>query len=497
MKKQSAVRTFLILGVLVLAWCGLAAAVTSLEGYTEAFAQLNGDSRVWRLDNPQFLGELRIKSSPWQNTEGFLKFQGLSNKWDNERWENFFFLKEGHLKFRGNRVEAYLFTGQDRFWLNEPLLNLVSQDVIKDDDYGPKAQGVRLDVWDIWGFTFTAFYSDKSTPYPGIILPDVPSGNTSYLADIVSTDDYRASRLRRPLLRDRLVVGATYARKDYGRGKREYDEIAGGDFEVALGDLARPISRFGRVTLFGEAGRNLSGWLAEEHPKGWKLEMRDFGYGPLTMIGSLYDYDDNFYTQGLARGDIWDDNDYHGHYVQLDCRLPRKAINLKGWRFRNKPHTFTSARKPFEETGGEVYVEFVRGFKGRVEYKRHINKDGTWPNLLFEVSGENRLVRIRTQFRMKDMGTDYRVRVYGFEANANLTDTWKLYTRLLTVDEKTEARETVFAQLQYKGWNSAEFFVEFGDGGQSNDLANTEGFISHDSSDITRRVFKAFLRLNY
>jgi hypothetical protein len=244
-------------------------------------------------------------------------------------------------------------------------------------------------------------------------------------------------------------------------------------------------------------GRNFSGWLGDKKPYGWKLELRDIGYGPVTLIGSLFDYDDNFYTQGLAKDDIRADNDYHGHYLQMDYRLPRKAINLKGWRSRRKPHTFASTRRPTEETGGEIYVEFVRGFNGKVEYKRSVNKDGTWPNVLFEVGGENKLVKIRTQFRIKDIGTEYELRVYGFEANANLTENWKFYIRLLTADEKTEARETVFAQIQYKGWKSAEFFVEFGDGEQSKDLVNTDAFAKHESSDTTKRLFKAFLRLNY
>ena len=109
-------------------WQGVCWGATTLEGYSEFFGQLSGESRQWRFDNPQFLGELRVKSTPWPNTEAFLKLQGLSNKWDNERWENFFFMKEAHLKFRGQRIETYLFSGQDRFWLNEPLLNIVSND---------------------------------------------------------------------------------------------------------------------------------------------------------------------------------------------------------------------------------------------------------------------------------------------------------------------------------------------------------------------------------
>jgi hypothetical protein len=477
---------------------GAAYAVTSLEGYTEAFSQISGDSRVWRLENPKLLAELRLKASPWQNVEGYLKAQSLSNKWDGDRWENFLYLKEGHLKFRGDRIEAYLFSCQDRFWLNEPLLNMVSQDVIKDDYDGPKTQGVRLDAWNIWGLALSAFYTDKSTQYPTVQNPDIPAGNTSYGADLVSTDDYLGGRLRRAFLRDRLVVGATSARKDYSTGSRNYDAVAGGDFEAALGDLVPPLARLGRTTLFAEAGRNFSGWLEDdEDPVGWKAELRDIGIGPLTLVTSLHDYDDNFYTLGLAKGEVWDDNDYHGHYLQADYRLPRKAINLKVWRSREKPHNPTSTRQPFEETGGEVYVEFVHGFKGTVSYNRHINKDGTWPNLFFEVAGENKLAKIRTQFRVKDLGTDYQLRVYGFEADANLTANWKLYTRLLLVDEKTEARESVFAQIYYRGWQSAEFFIEYGNGDQSNDLVNDGDFVNHDSSSTSARVFKIFLKLSY
>jgi hypothetical protein len=51
--------------------------------------------------------------------------------------------------------------------------------------------------------------------------------------------------------------------------------------------------------------------------------------------------------------------------------------------------------------------------------------------------------------------------------------------------------------VQYRGWQSAEFFVEYGDGNQSNDLANTDWFTSHDNESVTARVFKIFLRLNY
>jgi len=471
-------------------------AVTRLEGYTEVYTLVNGDSRVWHLENPQLLSELRLITSPYPNIEAFLKFQAYSNRWQGATWENLFFLREAHLKYRGNRIETYLFTGQDRFWFSEPLLNIVSNDVVKDDDWGPRAQGIRLDFWDMWGFSGSAFYSERSTGYrrPEDICAPYED---CFEARDQSMDDYRAIRIKRSFVKDRLIIGGTYARKDFGQAEREYDEVVALDFEAALGEIFKSLSRLGRVSLITEAGRNISGWLGDRNPCGWKAELRDIWIGPFSMIASYYNYDDDFYTLGLARGDIWDDNDYYGHYIQIDYRVPMKAINLKGWRYRNKPHKLTSERQPFEETGGEIYIEFVHGFKGRVEYKRHVNKDGVWPNLIFEVSGENNLAKIKTQFRIKDIGTDYQIRIYGFEANANITEKWKFYTRLMSVEEKTESRETVFAQLRYTGWQSAEFFMEFGDWGQSNDLVNTEWFISHENNQTTRRQFKTFLRLYY
>jgi hypothetical protein len=484
--------------LLIVVLAGVCSGATTLEGYSEFFGELNGESRNWRFQTPQFLGELRLRSSPWPNTGLYLKTQAYSNRWDNEKWENFLMLREVDLKFRGSKIEGHLFFGQDQFWLNEPLLNIVSNDIVKDDDYGPKAQGIRVDFWNVWGIVGAAFYSDKSTSYPASWWPLFPAGPPYAKGDVISSDDYRGARLKRSFTRNRVTLGGTYGRKEYGAGRDDFDETMAVDLEVAAGEIVEPLGSLGRLTLIGELGGNFSGWLKpDEKPIAWKAEIRDVGIGPLTLIANLYDIDDDFYTIGLARGDIWDDNDYHGHYLQMDFRVPRKEINLKVWRYRDKPHTFTTDRQPREETGVNAWVRFVRNFTGVIEYKRHINKDGTWPNLFLEISGENRLVRIRAQYRIKDMDTQYEIQAYGFEANANLTDDWKLYARALTVDEKTEARETVFAQVQYTGWSSAEFFLEFGDSGASWDLVRSDDFVNHDSSDVTVRVFKAFMRLYY
>ncbi len=485
----------IILGVLV--FQGVCQGATSLEGYSEFFGQLDGESRRWRFSNPAFLTEIRLRSSPWTDTEVYLKTQAFSNRWDNYVWENFLMVREGHLKFRSRRIESYLFYGQDRFWLGEPLLNIVSNDIIKDDDYGPKAQGIRVDFWDLLGISGSGFFSDKSTAYPATYWPIFPTGPDQAKGDIVSSDDFRGVRVKRTFLGNRYLLGGTYARKEYGSGRDDFDETFALDFEVNFGDIIRSLKPYGTITLVGEGGKNISVYTGDDDPLGWRLELRGVGYRGLSFIGNVYDFDNGFYTLGLARGDIWENNGHGGHYLQLDYRVPMKEINLKGWRFRDKAHDDTIDPRPREENGIQAWIRFVRNFTGLVEYKRHINKDGTWPNLFLAIQGENRLVRIRATYRIKDMSTRYEISAYGFEANANLTERWKLYARILTVDEKTEARETVFAQIQYTGWSNAEFFVEFGDAGSSWDLVNTDHFVNNDSNQITTRVFKTFLRLYY
>lgn len=490
-------RTFIFITLLTLVGYSAAWAV-NLEGYSQFMATLNGENRNWYFENPEYFFELRLIAAPFPGTEMYIKTLALSNKWDGAVFENFEFLKEGHLKYRGNRIETYLFTGQDRFWLNEPLLYIVDTGIVKDDDWGPKAQGIRLDLWNWWGFTFAGFYSDKSTVYPALYEGQLPSGSELASTDLVSSDDFAAFRIRRPFTQGRLVLGTTYAKKVYGNADIDYDQMVAFDWEMSFAEIIPFIADWGRGTIIAEGGRNISGWLGpDERPYGWRAELRDVGIGPLGFIGSLFDYDENFYTLGLASGWNYGLNDYHGHYAQLDFRVPYEAINLKAWRLREAPHTATVEKQAREETGGEVYVEFIHGFIGKVQYKKHINKDGVWPNWFFEVIGENKLVKLRTQYRIRDAGTVYQVRAFAFELNANITEQWKFYTRLILADERTEARESVWAQLQYLGWSSADFFVEFGDGGQNWELANSDGFIDHNNSDVTRRWFKLFLKLYY
>lgn len=512
----------MFLAALLLAGAGgTARAVTTLEGYSEFMTEVRssgGGDPSWDLSNPKLYSELRLKTSPWQGIDSFLKVSAESNRWPQgeDIKDTKFFFREAHMHYRTQRFETYLFSGQDRFWLNEPLLEIVNTGVVKNDDYGPRAQGVRIDFWEMHGFTGAAFLSERSdyvsAPWSSLSESEQDAHPGSAAGDTLSnsTDDYRGMRLTRDFMSNRVYLGGTYARKDYSSSgyvgeSQSFDEVTAFDAEFALGELVPVLQQFGRVTWVTELGVNTSGYLwSADDPRrnGFKTELRDVKVGPILMNGAFEEYGKDFYTVGLASGDKNNLNDYSQYYGEGHYRIPTKAINLKGWLRHAEPNhpgvtSYSNSVGTLDEWGAETYVEFINGFTGMAQYKVYEDDNGTWPNLFFQATGENRLVKLRTQFRIKDINTVYELTAYGFEANVNLSDDWQFYARILNVDEKTESRQTAFAQIRYLGWGSAEFFVEFGNPDHSNDLVNDGDFVQHGSANTTEQVFKAFLRINY
>ena len=84
--------------------------------------------------------------------------------------------------------------------------------------------------------------------------------------------------------------------------------------------------------------------------------------------------------------------------------------------------------------------------------------------------------------------------IYGFDMNVNLTERLKGYLRAMNVNEETEARHTVFAQLKYDlGWG-AEFYFEYGDAGQSDNLVYTDWFVNEGSNANLTDRFKVLVK---
>jgi hypothetical protein len=79
----------------------------------------------------------------------------------------------------------------------------------------------------------------------------------------------------------------------------------------------------------------------------------------------------------------------------------------------------------------------------------------------------------------------------------NATGKLKGYFRILNVNEETEARATVFAQLRYDIGYGAECFIEYGNPWQSDNLVNTDHFVNEGSGDRFTHWTKMFLKLYF
>lgn len=483
--------------VLALSLLGLladdAAAINQIHGFYEAFAQGSRADETWQLQMPNHYFELRALATPWSNVEAFVEVSARSNRYrtvdpgvdpargidldDATVHKPELLFNEGHVQFRRENAEIVIFSSQNRFWFSQPLLQVVDGNTLQDDNEGPRAQAVRVDFWELGGFGGLVYYGDQAT-----------NGN-----------DFLAGRVHRGFRQNRIRLGATGGRKDFGGSTSEYDLTGALDFEVALGELVGPLKDLGRFTLVGEAGRNFSGWLFEEDDRrfGSMLELRDVRYNALTFKGQAWYREPDFYT-GLSSRE--GDDDRRGYWLETWYRLPKKQINLRWshWRTRALEQVGNDGER-FDQRQHELeaYAELKGGFSSWVKWRRFTgNEDpiggSTYQNLILEVQGQNKLLSVRPQVRFRDFGTRFATEGYGMDINLNITSRWKFFGRFLNANENTESRRTYFVQARYNAWNDSEFFIEYGDGGRSDRLTENDGFVGEGPSapdqDGERRV---------
>ena len=459
-------------------------AATELQGYYESFIQGNRGDETWQLAMPRHYFELRALTTPWQNVEGFLKLGVESNRFRSAQGTGFFhdpelLFQEGHIKKRSTRTELLFFSRQNRFWFSQPLLN-----VIDGNRFGG-SRAVRLDFWDFYGFQGLAYVGDQTT------------SSTEN-----SADDFAVTRITRDFLDRRVRFGGTFGRVDFGTGSSEFGMTAALDAELALGELVPGLDTFGRSTFVVEAARNLSGDAdfsnVAEDRNGVQAELRDVTYDALQLKLNAWYREPGLYSGRLTNRA--GDDDRKGVFGEVYYRLPRKQINLRysHWRETSFEDRFTASGELFEQNEHlvEAYAELKGGFSTWIKWRRYYgNRDRDFQvfrNLVIELQGQNKLISVRPQVRLRDYGTPFEVSGYGMEINFNATSTWKFFARFLNAEENTESRRTVFLQARYGGFTDAEFFVEYGDGGRSDRLTENDGFISEGPSavdqDSERRI---------
>lgn len=461
-----------------------AGAATQLQGYYENYIQGNRGDETWQLEMPRHYFELRVLTTPWKDIEGFLKTGVESNRFRNDTGEGFFhdpefLFGEGHIKMRGARSEVLFFSRQNRFWFSQPLLQVIDGNKF----WGSRA--VRVDFWETFGFQGMMYYGDQTT---------------SSIAN--TADDFAVTRITRPLLQRRILFGGTFGRVDFGTDTAQYGMTGALDAELALGELIGPLERFGRATFVVEAARNFSGsqefTSISRDRNGIQAELRDMNVNALQFKLNGWYREPGLYSGRLTNRT--GDDDRKGVFAEAYYRLPRKQIDLRysHWRETSFEDRFTASGDLFEQNEHkiEAYAELKGGFSSWIKWRRYYgNRDRDFQefrNIVLEVQGQNKLISVRPQVRFRDYGTPFEVAGYGMEINFNATSQWKFFARFLNAEENTESRRTIFLQARYGGFQDAEFFVEYGDGGRSDRLTENDGFISEGPSatdqDGERRV---------
>ncbi len=507
-----------------------ARAANKLEGYYEAEVSAQKDDGKWHFGAPSANGiprhyaELKFWSWPNDHFEVFAKVKAESNR-DDDRSPGIdyfappWFNGEGHIKLRQDKYEAYLFYRQNRFYINdEPLLRLVDDGKLKNDDWGPKAQGIRFDFWDtnflgIPNLGGTVITSDNGGTFStnGV---DVPNGENSWIL-----------RGRHKAWEGRIETGAMFIRKDWTDTSQEnwpellglmYNNVYSLDVAFSPRNLVATGLRLGPLNL--EQTR----WTAEaaisEQPydvevfgtstaksRAIAVEMRDLHVSDLTVHAWYNDFGEDFRDFTSSRFDNSREYNRVQNHVEGIWLVPKKAVTAKvnfdhyRKRYADEPG---GGLRPTTEWYAELYMEYVNGFKSRFAYRNwhgfdqslEVNSFTHYPDWFAEVSVENFLAKIRLQARIHDAGTFRQVTIYGFDMSVNLTDRMKGYLRAMNVNETIEARHTMFAQLKYDvGWG-AEVYFEYGDAGQSDNLVYTDWFINEGSNDNLRDRFKLLVK---
>ncbi len=492
-----------------------AAAGSRLEGYYGLSIAAQKNDGHWNFGSPDDNGipshyaELKFMTNPSDKIEVFTKMRAWSNRDDGstsevEYYSPPWYSAEGHLRIGERKWESYLFYRQSRFYINdEPLLRLVDDNKLKNDSYGPMAQGVRTDFWDvdlggIKGLGGTLIISDSGST--------VPYGDTYYVG-----------RLRHKTWNDRWTSGLMYLRKDYGVDPtgRSNNQVYSADVAFSPAGLVDTGLRLGPVNLEQSRWTAEAAWsirpgdeaevgASRARARAVALEARSIVIGDLTLHGWYNDFGEDFRSYLSYRFD--DSREYNRvqKHVEAIWLVPRKAVTAKvahdhyRKRVADEPG---GGLRPSTEWYAELYAEYVNGFKSRFAYKRWRGFDAsaeifdfyTYPEWFGEVSVENFLAKIRIQGRVKDAGTFRQVTIYGFDMQVNITDKLKGYLRAMNVNEKTEARHTAFVQLKYDlGWG-ADMYLEYGDPGQSDNLAYTDWFVNEGNGDNLRDRVKLIL----
>lgn len=478
-----------------------------LEGYLESVfgTKYETDSFHWNLWDPDFKVELRLYANPIANSEAYVKF--YADKWNQQgqmmdHSEAIF--AEGHVSYRqeldGLGFNTVLFSRENNhYWTDGSLLNVLNTGSVNNDGNG---QGARFDLWAPFGGSATYVFSDFSQG---------------------DSDDIHLVRLRQNIYKNNLRAGMFYQRKNYGIGDKDsYNEVWAFDEHAELGNYQLNMEfAFSSVPSEQEITDTLEHYRHQskeyfddgDYLKGLgeffktnvaaKMEFRGFRVGH-----PKYGYwfiNPGVWTYGKCYKNYMGENksDEYGIWINSYYFVPQRAITLtlnysQHKKLEGQEFSTGYSLDPVSSLYAEAYIEFVNGFKGKVYYNK---KDEVWHgdkykhnDFFAELSVENKLAKLLTQFKIKDIGETWEKQIAGIECAVNLSERWRAFARGLVVNDRVGSRMSFFAEIQYRIGGNSELYLQYGPswyGGYG--LVNDDSFVSGGSMQKEIRVvYKAW-----
>ncbi len=504
-----------------------AAAFTRLEGEYDFMVDVRKQDRryLWDFDSNSddtFNDvQFRLFSQPVQGVEAFTRFEADWNTGNNSNRRPLFQYREAHLRFRkefGDKgIDSYLFSRQDRFWVDNHLIQVVQGGPAND---GGNAQGARVDLWGGGPTNLTLIASDfssQSNPTTGATGPS-GSTDTGYQPPTATpTDDAYVGRLRREFFGGALRTGITWNRKDSksrpGNDQRFITQVLGFDTRYSWHgtDFSLEYAEGYQHDLGATAADSAA---TEASSSAWpyrsvsnhgvvrgeirSIRLGNYRTGYLNLAPSFWVLGPQYRNQ-LGDGN----NDESGYFINTWYLVPGRAVTLT--------NNYTSYVKRVNQSQhitdfySEAYVEFVNGFTGKLFYHKHTTRD--WfsdgqttieqishnDDVFAEMQVEDKLAWLRLQFRIRDLDTVFQKELASFETSVNVSSTVKIYNRFTFGNDPAQVRKGLFSELQYRPRPNLEMFLSYGPfwiGAGSNPVfeGNLQG--SADNKDLVRLIVK-------
>ncbi len=437
--------------------------------------------------DPNYYFETRFYANPIHNSSLFFKFYSDrdNNNYYNVSHRQEAVFAEANISFsqekNGYGFKSTLFSrGSSFYWTDSSLLGILNTGSVNNNDNG---QGGRLDVWYPFGGSFTYVFSDFSAG---------------------QGDDIHLFRIRQSLFKNRLNTGIFYQRKNYNEQnenlqEKAFNDVIANDYKLRLGKyfinwefaLSRVPSEKELTDLTNNYLNNgikdiyKANTASKIEISGFKIGTLRFGYWAFTP--GAYSYG-NTYRNYMGNNQ----NNSIGYWINSYYLLPQRAITLTlnyGENQKIVPDTLYSGEtqkliyNKNTNLYSEIYIEFINGFRSKIYFNK---KDEHWQGNLYkhydffvELSVENKLAKLLTQFKIKDIDTQEEKQISGIELSANISQKIRLFTRGMIANDKAGSRHSIFAEIQYRLSGNTELYLQYGPSWWgAYGLVNDDGFAS-------------------